>query len=281
MSMSRPLPVLAELRRRIRHLEGTHPDPADGRGPAVLPFGVAAIDRHLPGGGLALGRLHEIAGGDATTTDGAAATLFAAGILARLGGPVLWILAGHDLFAPALAQVGLAPERVIYVEAGEEKTVLLALEEGLRHAGLAGVVGEAARLPMKASRRLQLAAEGSGVTALVLRRFGQSSASGTSANGDDGASGELLQPSAATTRWRISALPSAPLPDIPPTVPGIGRARWRVELVRCRGGEGAAWTMEACDAQGCLAPDRLAVPARLADRPAAPAGSQQHLAAAG
>jgi protein ImuA len=28
-----------------------------------LPFGIKAIDRHLPGGELALGALHEVAGG--------------------------------------------------------------------------------------------------------------------------------------------------------------------------------------------------------------------------
>jgi hypothetical protein len=39
------------------------------------------------------------------------------------------------------------------------------------------------------------------------------------------------QPTAATTRWRVTTLPSTPLP-----VPGVGRARWRVELIRCRAG---------------------------------------------
>ena len=34
--------------------------------------------------------------------------------------------------APALAQAGLPPDRVIYVEAGDEKSVLICFEEGLR-----------------------------------------------------------------------------------------------------------------------------------------------------
>ena len=67
------------------------------------------------------------------------------------------------------------------------------------------------------------------------------------------------QPTAAVTRWRVSALPSTPLP-----VPGVGRARWLLELIRCRAGESADFEVEACDAQG-----RLALPADLADRPAA------------
>src|SRR4051812_42205222 len=72
---------LEVLRERIRRIE----TPAR-RG--VLPFGTAAIDRALPGGGLALGALHEIAGAGPDEEDGAAAAGFAAGILARIGGPI-------------------------------------------------------------------------------------------------------------------------------------------------------------------------------------------------
>jgi protein ImuA len=227
--------VLDELRSRIARIEEVgrprHP---------VVPFGVAAIDARLPQGGLATGALHEIAGG----LHGAEAVLFVAGVLARLEGPVLWCLRARDLFAPALAGAGLHPDRVIYAAGGDEKTVLLCLEEGLRHRGLAGVVGEVARLSMTASRRLQLAAEASGTIAFLIRRWRTLEEAG-----------EFGQPTAAVTRWRIAAAPSSPLP-----VPGIGRARWRLELVRVRGGEGAAWEVESCDAQG-----RLAVSAELAD----------------
>src|SRR4051812_13279398 len=44
----------------------------------------------------------------------------------------------RDLFAPALAAVGLHPDRVIYAETHRESEVLAATEEGLRHKGLAG-----------------------------------------------------------------------------------------------------------------------------------------------
>ena len=43
----------------------------------------------------------------------------------------------------------------------------------------------------------------------------------------------LNEPTAAATRWRIAALPSPPAPD----APGLGRARWRLDLTRCRSGE--------------------------------------------
>src|SRR3954449_7089818 len=133
------------------------------------PFGVRAVDRHLPGGGLALDALHEVMETGAASEHAAAATLFIAGVLARNKGPVLWCVRRRDLFAPALAAVGLHPDRVIYAETHRESEVLAATEEGLRHKGLAGVVAEVARLGLMASRRLQLAAEDSGVLALILR----------------------------------------------------------------------------------------------------------------
>jgi protein ImuA len=145
-----------------------------------------------------------------------------------------------------LAQAGLAADRVIYVEAGDEKSVLACFEEALRHSKLGAVVGEISHLSMTASRRLQLAAEGSGVIGLALRRWRRQVEAA-----------EFRQPTAATTRWRVSALPSTPLP-----VPGVGRARWRLELLRCRGRESANFEVEACDAKG-----RLALPPELAYRP--------------
>jgi len=250
--------TLQTLRERIRRIEagGAQGGTANG-GNGALPFGIAAMDAHLPGGGLARNALHEVSGGGPDGTHAAAAALFAAGILARLKGPVLWALARRDLFAPGLAGAGLHPDRVVYAEAGDEATILLVMEEGLRHRGLAGVVGELARLPMNAGRRLQLAAEASGTPALVLRRW-------------RGPSPETVPAEpGAVTRWRITALPAPSLsnPFRPVDMPGLGRARWRVELLRCRGAEPAQWILEACDAQG-----RLAVPADLADGPAAAEG---------
>jgi protein ImuA len=151
------------------------------------------------------------------------------------------------LFAPGLEAAGLSADRVIYVEAGDEQTTLACFEEGLRHGGLGGVVAEIGRLSMTSSRRLQLAAEGSGTLGIAIRRWRRQA---------DAA--DFGQPTAAATRWRVSVLPSAPLP-----APGIGRARWLVELMRCRAGESADFEVEGCDHEGCLA-----LPAGLADRPA-------------
>jgi len=237
--------ALDDLRGRIRRIEGTL---APGR--AVLPFGVSEIDACLPGGGLVLGALHEVAPGAGRLADRSAATLFAAGIAARTKGQVLWCVLAQDLFAPGLQQAGLAGERVLYAEAGEERALLGCFEEGLRHAGLGAVVAEVARLSMTASRRLQLAAERSGVLALALRPAAQADAA---------------LPTASLTRWRVRSRASRALP-----VPGLGAGLWHLELSRCRGGEPAAFEVEAADGSG-----RLALSSPLADRPAAPQVARQ------
>ena len=102
MGTSIATPIVEELRERIQRLEG-----AVTRRRTVLSFGVKEIDRRLPEGGLALGALHEVAGGGNGAVDGAAAALFAAGIAARTRGQVLWCVTRKDFFAPALAQAGL------------------------------------------------------------------------------------------------------------------------------------------------------------------------------
>ena len=79
--------------------------------------------------------------------------------------------------------------------------------------------------------------------ALVLRRSGM----------------DRAEPNAALTRWRITPAPSPNEGDL-----GMGRARWNVELLRCRGAESHSWMLEACDAKG-----RLALPAAVSDRSAA------------
>jgi hypothetical protein len=160
--------------------------------------------------------------------DGAAAALFAAGVAARTRGKVLWCITRPDLFAPALAQAGLVPDRVIYVEAGDETSVLVCFEEGLRHGGLGAVVAEVARLSVTASRRLQLAAEGSGTIGLAVRRwrrhteaadFGQPTASGQRAP---------RNPVACSRRWtRPMAARIDPLPRR-----GKRRFEWRPAMPR-------------------------------------------------
>jgi len=251
--------LLPELRERIRRIE--RPTAAIH---GVLPFSIAAIDRVLPGGGLARGALHEILGAGGDEEDGALAAAFAAGILGRLAaqkslagdGMVLWCLPRPDLYGPGLAAHGLDPAHLVLVRAPRDAEILWAMEEGLRAPGIAAVVGEVGTLAAVASRRLQLAAERSGITAFLLRRWR-----------DGGqAARERNLPNAAVTRWRIAAVPSQPLWG----EPGVGRPRWRVEILRCRGGEPACWEVEEADATG-----HVSLAAALADRPAAPVPAEK------
>lgn len=245
--------TLAALRARIRQIERN--SSADSSIRLVAPLGLAALDDHLPGGGLARGGLHEIEGERAEWDDGAA-TGFCLALLARLvsAGRILWVSRWGDLHGPGLAAYGLDPGRLILVRAETEAAVLWALEEGLRCPALDAVVGEIDGLERSAGRRLQLAAEASGVSALLLRRRLRPA-------------GRAEPPSAALTRWRVAPLGRAETSGGTWPRP-LGRAGWRVELRRCRGAAPGTWLLEWDDAAGGFA---LAAPVR--DRPAAPAGA--------
>jgi len=270
-----------ELRQQILRIEHGG---ARRAGDTVLPFGLADIDRQLPDGGLTLGVLHEVSGVGPDEEDGSVPAAFIAGICARLAPakPVLWCQTGAgDLYGPGLAGHGLKPERLLLARARNVTELLWAMEEGLHTRAVAAVVGEIAELPGAASRRLQLVAETSGVTAFILRRARTARATGKSKNSGTRPTGAgnregfenrrlsgavppifspetpiARAPNAAMTRWNVVSLPCAPLPG----GPGLGRSRWRLDLWRARGAAPANWLVEACDATG-----HLALPAALDD----------------
>ena len=81
-----PAADLAALRSQVARLEQhattehTTAQPGAGR----IGFGAARIDLALPGGGVAAGALHEVAGAGPQAEHGTAAALLAAGLLARV-----------------------------------------------------------------------------------------------------------------------------------------------------------------------------------------------------
>jgi len=210
-----------------------------------MPLGVPAIDAHLPGGGLRLAGLHEIAGARDEWDDAVAAG-FCLALLGRLaairgqtggrspGGSVLWAARRADLYGPGVASLmgartgsanaertgGFHPGRLILVRARRDADVFWTLEEGLRapavrssgaalSAALSAVVGEAAEPDDTAMRRLQLAAETAGRPCFLLRRrlYAGRTGMSTSTPGSMSASMPASTSVAALTRWRVAALP--------------------------------------------------------------------------
>lgn len=222
---------LDALREKIARLEsgpafrsyrcGGKGEGRDGAWRPALPLGVAAIDTHLPWGGLPVGALHEVIAGDVS----AAATGFALALAAlfqerRTALPCLWCTNANTLYGPGLAAFGVETEHLLLARGRNDKEVLWAAEEGLRSAALSAVFAEVRFLGLEAGRRLALAARESGVTAFLLRPFGAEPG-----------------PTAALTRWRVASETS--LGEAPAN--GVGTPRWWLELLRCRNAMPAAW----------------------------------------
>ena len=217
----RAAPVPADLRERVRRLERAHSARRAGQG--AVPTGLPAIDALLPEGGLLTGTLHEIEAGPApsgrvASHDGAALG-FAAHLMGRFApGTLLWCRRPSGVFdAPPYAAALAAwfdPARLLMVTARRDEDVFWAMEEGLRCPGIAAVLGETRAADPTAGRRLSLAAEKSGVPALLLR------------------SQPAPPQSVCTTRWRIASAPSRSTPGLH----DVGAPRWRIELRRNRFG---------------------------------------------
>jgi protein ImuA len=211
--------VVAELRRLM---------PRMGEQRKPLPFGLAAIDSHLPDGGLACGALHEIV--PAAENCIAAAFGFIAAVLARLAYPLLFVMPAYGLrpYRPhgrlhghGLNALGLDPARLILVETTHRKETLWAMEEAVRSTAPAAVAGVIDTLDLKLSQRLHLAATEAGLPLFLLRPAA------------------TLESSAAATRWRVGTAKA--------TRDHFGlvtEPRWHLQLERCRNGRPGEWVVE-------------------------------------
>ena len=228
--------VMAELRRLM---------PRMGEQRKPLPFGLAAIDSHLPDGGLACGALHEIV----PAAEGCVATAlgFIAAVLARISSappqgqreqraasprahPLFFIAPTYGLrpYRPhgrlhghGFNALGLDPARLILVETAHRKETLWAMEEAVRSAAPAAVVGVIDTLDLKLSQRLHLAATDAGLPVFLLRPA------------------PTLESSAAATRWRIG--PAKAARD---RFGLLTQPRWHLQLERCRNGRPGEWVVE-------------------------------------
>ncbi|WP_176592003.1 ImuA family protein [Sphingobium sp. EM0848] len=215
--------TLSVLRRRIAALDGVPATLAAAR----VATGHVPLDQAL-GGGLSCGRLHELFGGIEDEGAAAGLALGFAQLLAR-DGPLLWLRtaaaerAGGMVYGPGLAALGIVADRLLIGVMAEEAMLLRAAVDALRCPALGALVielrGRAPLLDLTASRRLALAAEASGVPALMLRIGGEP------------------RPSAADTRWQVAAAPSSSLPGNAP-----GMSAFDLSLLRQRAGpDGLQW----------------------------------------
>lgn len=189
-----------------------------------LDIELGAINHAFPFGRFPIGAVHEFC---CTGEEGGAANSgFIAGLMASLmkeGGIAVWISSSGKIFPPALTAFGIDPGRVVFITLSKESDRIWAMEEALKCAGIAAVVGEIAEMSFTNSRRLQLAVEQSRVTGFLIRQDVRN-----------------LTATACFTRWKIHAIPSEPGGNLP----GIGFPRWKVELQRVRNGKPGCWQLE-------------------------------------
>jgi protein ImuA len=239
--------TLATLRGSIERIESHADATASGR----VALGHADADAVLQGG-LALGAVHEVF---AEGRQSAVATGFVAGLAGRATArrPLVWVrqdfteIESGALSMSGLAELGLDPRLLVTVRAADVDTALRTAADALACDALGSVVlevwGQARQLDLVASRKLTLAAQASGVTALLLRV------------------GAEPEPSTAETRWIVRAAHS------PPGVSAWGAPLFDAQLVRNRHGPVGRWIMEwKCDE--CLFNKPSAYPQPVAAAPA-------------
>jgi protein ImuA len=219
---------LAMIRRNLASIAGGRLLSAHQR----IATGHTALDTALDGG-LARGRVHELFA--AETEDASSTTGFAAMLALRTvgqKGPIFWLRSdeagrrGGHLYAPGLAELGGEPDGLVLGQAPDARALLKSAADAARCPGLKALVvecwGKCPELDLTASRRLSLAAEQSGVTLFLLRLDAEP------------------MPSAADTRWAVSAAPSRALEAYAPGLPSLG-----IELLRRRAGpSGMRWRLE-------------------------------------
>jgi protein ImuA len=133
---------------------------------ATLPSGHAALDAELPGGGWPLGQLTEILQAQSGLHEWR--LLLPALQAAAQCGPLLLVGAPHLPHLPVLASLGIAPERVLRIEARTPAERLWAAEQALRCKELGALLAWLPQVRSEQLRRLQLSAQGGGSASRAL-----------------------------------------------------------------------------------------------------------------
>ena len=136
----------------------------------ALPSGFPVLDASLPGGGWPYAAVTEMLVGG----DGAVALGLVARALSRVTREGRWtvcISPPHIPYAPAFRQRGVDVSRLLVAHGNDDREVLWAAEQALKAPACGAVLlwERDSRFPMRALRRLQLAAESSGGWGVLFR----------------------------------------------------------------------------------------------------------------
>lgn len=193
--------IITSLKKDIMPLQGFKSLSTDNN----INIGFSPSERSFPNAKFPVGCTHEFL--YPSVEAWAATNGFISVLLSKLmqfDGAAIWVSASRILFPAALKRFDVQPNKIIFVDLKNEKDVLYATEECLKCKRIAAVVGEIKHIGFKESRRLQLAAEQSRVTGLLVRPQYKS-----------------INTTACVSRWRITALPR----ELPNGMPGIGFPR--------------------------------------------------------
>ncbi|MBS0265338.1 MAG: hypothetical protein JSS02_25615 [Planctomycetes bacterium] len=236
--------VLNELRSKLRKMQrGTEPV---STGQRLASTGIPALDGLLTPGWLRPGMIVEWV----TAGAGSGAARLACPMVTQAlhrGGALVVVDAQREFYPPAAVQLGLDLTRTIVIRPHSQQETIWTLEQSLRCSGVAATWAWLGKLPDRAFRRLQLAAEHGAGLGVFLRT-----------------PEALAAPSWADLRWLVEPASSAAEPPLggrhaeqePETIGGrrysSGR-RVRVELLHCREGiPGGTVYLEIDDETGAV-----------------------------
>jgi protein ImuA len=211
--------VIEELQRRIQKLQGNQPSSDQEQS-----LGLGPIEHAFPGKVFPRAAIHELISVNpesAASTNGFLSVMLSS--LMQQNGSCLWISTRRTIFPPGLKTFGIEPDRILFVDVGNVKDALWAMEESLKCNALNAVVGEFTALTFDESRRLQLAVEQSKVTGFI-HRFKP----------------KVENTVACVSRWKITPLFS----ELPDELPGMGFPRWNIDLLKVRNGKPDSWQVK-------------------------------------
>ncbi len=211
--------IIERLQREILDLEGFKTKTQSDQSK----LGLKILEDNFPNQTFPTGTIHEFVSEKPEHT--ACTSAFISGLLSKLNkqnGIYIWIGKQRQLFPVGLKKFGILPHQIIFINLVKQKDILWATEEALKCKSLSGVISELEDITFAQSQRLQLTVEKSRVTGFILRT-----------------QTAHIHATACAARWKITPLVS----ENENHLPGVGFAKWQVDLLKVRNGNTASCTV--------------------------------------